>query len=94
MTISDKRRSLINVYDPNKDNPTFYLNVFKSVTDIENDVFIICKDCSLTLNPDLDCFNYKHINNPKAWEFRTNVISERKLFNTFRELYPSQRRYT
>ena len=54
-TISDKRLSLINVYGPNKDDPTFYVNAFKSITDIGNDLFIICGDFNLTLNPDLDC---------------------------------------
>ena len=94
ITISDKRLSLINVYGPNKDDPTFYVNVFKSITDIGNDLFIICGDSNLTLNPDLDCFNYKHINNPKARDFLSNVIEENNLFDTFRELHPSQRRYT
>ena len=94
ITISDKRLSLINVYGPNKDDPTFYVNVFKSITDIGNDLFIICGDFNLTLNPDLDCFNYKHINNPKARDFLSNVIEENNLFDTFRELHPSQRRYT
>ena len=42
MTISDKRLSLINVYGPNKNDPTFYVNVFKSITDIGNDLFMIC----------------------------------------------------
>ena len=94
MTISDKRLSLINVYGPNKDDPTFYVNVFKSIKDIGNDLFIICGDFKLTLNPDIDCFNYKHINNPKARDFLSNVIEENNLFDTFRELHPSQRRYT
>ena len=49
---------------------------------------------NLTLNPDLDCFNYKHINNPKARDFLSNVIEENNLFDTFMELHPSQRRYT
>ena len=61
---------------------------------IGNDLFIICGDFNLTLNPDLDCFNYKHINNPKARDFLSNVIEENNLFDTFRELHPSQRRYT
>ena len=40
------------------------------------------------------CFNYKHINNPKARSFVTNTIKENKLFDTFRELHPSLKRYT
>ena len=94
MTISDKKLSLINVYGPNKDHPAFYENAFKSITNIGNDLYIICGDFNLTLNPNLDCFNYKHINNPKARNFITNMIKENNLFDTFRELHPSLRRYT
>ena len=94
LTISNKRLSLINVYGPNKDDPTFYENVFKSIADIGNELYIICGDFNLTLNPNIDCFNYKHINNPKARNFITNMIKENNLFDTFRELHPYLKRYT
>ena len=82
------------MYGPNKDNPTFYENVFKSIADMGNELYIICGDFNLTLNPNIDCFNYKHINNPKARNFITNMIKENNLFDTFRELHPYLRRYT
>ena len=94
LTISNKRLSLINVYGPNKDDPTFYENVFKSIADIGNELYIICGDFNLTLNPNIDCFNYKHINNPKARNFITNMKKENNLFDTFRELHPYLKRYT
>ena len=61
---------------------------------MENDTYIICGDFNLTLDQDMDCFNYKHINNPKARSFVTNSIKENNLFDTFRELHPSLKRYT
>ena len=82
------------MYGPNKDDPTFYENVFKSIEDMENELYIICGDYNLTLNPNIDCFNYKHINNPMARNFITNMIKENNLFDTFRELHPYLRRYT
>lgn len=42
----------------------------------------------------MDCYNYKHVNNPKARAFVTNSIKENHLFDTFRELHPSLKRYT
>lgn len=94
MTIYNKRLSLINIYGPNKDNPTFYENLFKSISEIGNDTYIICGDFNLTMDPNLDSFNYKHINNPKARKFVTDKIKENNLFDAFRELHPSLKRYT
>ena len=94
MTIFNKRLSLVNIYGPNKDDSSFYENLFKSITEIGNDSYIICGDFNLTLNPNVDCFNYKHINNPKARKIITNMIKENNLFDTFRELHPTLKRYT
>ena len=33
---------------------------------MDNDRAIICGDWNLIIDPDLDCENYKHIDNPKA----------------------------
>ena len=68
--------------------------VFKCITEMENDTYIICGDFNLTLDQNMDCFNYKHINNPKARTFVSNKINDNNLFDTFRELHPSLKRYT
>ena len=86
--------TLVNIYGPNKDDPSFYENVFKCITEMENDTYIICGDFNLTLDQNMDCFNYKHINNPKARMFVSNKINDNNLFDTFRELHPSLKRYT
>ena len=44
-------------------------------------------DFNLVLNPDMDCHNYKTINN-------IDMTSEQNLIDTFRLLHPSSRRYT
>lgn len=91
MTIVSKRLSLIDIYGPKKDYPNFYENLFKIITDIGNESYIICGDFNLTLNPNSDCFNYKHVNNPRACKSIMNKIKENNLFDTFRELHPSLR---
>ena len=93
MTIFNKRLSLVNIYGPNKDDPSFYENLFKSITENGNDSYIICGDFNLTLSPNIDCLNYKYINNPKARKIITNMIKENNLFDTFRELHPTLKRY-
>ena len=57
MTIFNKRLSLVNIYGPNKDDPSFYENLFKSITETGNDSYIICGVFNLTLNPNIDYFN-------------------------------------
>ena len=94
ITISNKRLSLINIYGPNKDDPAFYENLFKNIGDIGNDQYIICGDFNLILNPNIDCFSYKHLNNPKARNTIINMIQENNLIDTFRELLPTLKRYT
>lgn len=94
MTVYNKRLSLINIYGPNKDEPNFYINLFKSITDIGNETYMICGDFNISLDPTMDCYNYKHINNPKARKYVLETINENNLFDTFRELHPSLKRYT
>lgn len=94
ITIYDKRLSLVNIYGPNKDDPVFYINLFKTIQEIGNDTYIICGDFNLIVDPDIDCSNYKHINNPKARNYIINKIKENNLFDPFRELHPSMKRFT
>lgn len=94
MTAYSKRFSLINIYGPNKDEPAFYEELFKSIEEMGNTSYIICGDFNLTLDPNLDSFNYKHVNNPKARKFVMNLINENNLFDPFRDLHPTLKRYT
>ena len=53
-----------------------------------------CGDFNLVLNPDIDYFNYLHVNNPNAREKVLEIIQERCLIDPFRELYPDLKRFT
>ena len=44
--------------------------------------------------PDLDYFSYKHVNNIKARDSILKIINENNLFDAYRELHPSTKRYT
>ncbi|KAK6173986.1 hypothetical protein SNE40_017347 [Patella caerulea] len=64
--VSQKRFILANIYGPNEDNPKFYQNIQSKLQNFQCENMIICGDWNLTLNPEKDTFNYKHVNNPKA----------------------------
>jgi len=53
-----------------------------------NDTLIVCGDFNLVLNPDLDYYNYANINNPKARVKVIQIIDDKHLIDTFRELHP------
>ena len=61
----NKELLLVNIYDPNKDNPAFYQSLSETVKRYKNHNVVIVGDWNLVLDSQLDCYNYKHINNPK-----------------------------
>ena len=70
MTISIETNNtsikIINLYAPNNDNPAFFENILEIIDNNEMDYFLVCGDFNLTLDPNLDSYNYKNINNPLA----------------------------
>ena len=66
ISLKGKKITLVNIYGPNEDCPQFYLNIKQKVEEFDNEMAIICGDWNMIIDPDLDCENYKHINNPRA----------------------------
>ena len=84
---------LVNVYGPNRDTPAFYEELTEMVKEYQNHNIIIVGDWNLVLDPQLDSYNYKHINNPKAKESVENML-ELGLTDIWREANPDCKRYT
>ena len=84
----------VNIYGPNRDNPDFYNDLANEIKQINVDNIIIGGDFNLVLNPTLDYYNYKHINNPKAKEMVHNIINELELNDIWRDLNQESLRYT
>ena len=59
---------LVNIYGPNRDDPQFFANICRKISQLKVPNVILAGDWNLVLNPTLDYCNYKHINNPKAQE--------------------------
>ena len=102
ITIKGKKITLVNIYGPNEDRPQFYSNIRQKVDEFDNDMTIICGDWNLIIDPDLDCENYKNINNPKAravvkelldLDFMDayRAINEEKRGFTWRKLNPEKK---
>ena len=66
MTVHNQRFTLVNLYGPNVDNPNFYIEIFKKLEEMGNTEFIICDDFNLILDPEIDCTNFKNVNNPRS----------------------------
>ena len=58
--------NLINIYGPNQDSPKFYSDLSGYLSDSSNDFTIICGDFNLVQDFNLDCSNYKSLNNSRA----------------------------
>ena len=85
---------LVNVYRPNRDTPAFYEELTEMVKEYQNHNIIIVGDWNLVLDPQLDSYNYKHINKPKAKESVENMMLEPGLTDIWREANPDCKRYT
>ena len=72
----------------------FFRDLFSTIQSLENYSYIICGDFNLVLDPDIDYFNYKHVNNIKAMDSILKIIDENNLFDAYRELHPSTKRFT
>lgn len=94
ITIHNQRFSLVNLYGPNNDNPTFFQNIFSLIDELGNTDFIICGDYNCVLDPNLDYYNYKSVNNAKARERLLEIIASKYIIDPFRENYPTLKRYT
>ena len=89
-----KRFLLVNIYGPNKDNPNFYEKISNYVKELNNVNIIMVGDWNLLINPELDGYNYKHINNPKARMEVLFLINDLNLFDVWREQNEEEKRYT
>lgn len=94
LQLANRTITLANIYGPNTDKPNFFVKLMESIDSFKNDDIIICGDFNLVINPDMDCDNYLQINNPIARNKLLEIIHERKLIDTFRELNPNINRYT
>jgi exonuclease III len=81
--IYSKTFSLFCIYGSNRDNPDFYCQIQRIFNNIDH-YCILGGDYNLVLNPLIDYFYYKSINNPKAREAVLQMVLENDLVDCWR----------
>ena len=81
MIISDEKIQLIGIYGPNTDDYSFFNKISNLLQDHEQDYAIWCGDFNITLNPDLDSYNFVNVNNSKSRNTLLNIIHDYNLVN-------------
>ena len=94
MTIEGKEITLVNLYGPNEDRPQFYENLKQKIDEFETEQVIICGDWNFILDPEMDSFNYLHINNPRARRVIFNLIDDEAFKDPWRIMNENLRKYT
>ena len=93
MVVQDKEFTLVNLYGPNNDNPQFYENLIKKISEFENDNVIICGDWNFVINQEADSFNYLHIYNLKVRQIVLNLLEEENFKDVWRIMNKDSRKY-
>ena len=95
MTISNEISvRIINIYAPNNDDPVFFQKICDLISSSNCDYSFICGDFNLTIDPTMDSKNYVSLNNPKARKTLISSISDQNLVDIFRNLHPTEKKYT
>lgn len=94
MIIEDREVTLVNLYGPNNDNPQFYENLKIKIEEFRNENVIICGDWNLIIDAEMDCYNYLHINNPRARQVILNMLEDENFRDPWRIMHEDEKRYT
>ena len=74
---------------PNRDSPLFFSKLQDLLQDNDADYCVICGDFNLVLNPVMDTYGYKHINNPKARLATLKSMEGFGLVDIYKHQHPS-----
>ena len=94
LTLYEYEITIVSLYGPNTDNPTFYADLQKIIIEFENPHTIICGDWNLVQDSILDTYNYIHVNNPRAKQQVNNIKNELNLCDPWRIRFPNKKYYT
>ena len=93
-TTEGKKLLLCSIYGPKNDDPSFCTIIQEYILDSQCENVIMCGDFNLVLNQELDCYNYKHVNNPNARQRVNEIIEDNDYVDVSRQFYPDTLRYT
>lgn len=76
LVIEENKITLINVYEPNTDTPSFNEKVRETFLEFNDNYFFLCGDLNIALNTSIDTYNYLHINNPKVRDKVLEIMTD------------------
>ena len=85
---------LLNIYGPNKDDPSFYEHIDELLMKFQTDNVIIGGDFNFVINPEIDSFNYSRENNINAKQTFLSSCRTHDLVDVWRLKNPDRREYT
>ena len=74
LTTSEFSIKLINIYAPNRDSPHFFESIKIAIENSTHDYCIICGDFNLTLDPEMDLYNYRNITSRLDYFLTSNTL--------------------
>ena len=92
--ISTETFAFVSIYGPNRDDPTFFKNLFIHLENIDVDHFILGGDMNFVLDPDVDCLHYKRENNVVSRQTFLHLANKLNLTDAWRKLHPYERNFT
>ena len=94
MDIGDNNITLVNLYGPNTDLPSFYEDISNILGDFDATHVIICGDWNLILDVSKDCVNYSKVNNPLSRQRVLQLCGDWDLVDVWRAHNPDLQRFT
>lgn len=95
ITLENRRLTLVNLYAPNEDTPSFFENIFDEADNIDNDTLIIGGDFNCILDNKIDKKGGRQCHsNRRSSEFLGNYLDEKSIVDIWRRQHPTQTSYT
>uniref|UniRef100_A0A3B5R0Z3 Reverse transcriptase domain-containing protein n=1 Tax=Xiphophorus maculatus TaxID=8083 RepID=A0A3B5R0Z3_XIPMA len=91
--ISTLKLNLINIYGPNNDNPSFYENLFLTLSTLEG-FYIIGGDFNCTLNPSLDKSTQIDTSHSQTRNMLLNYIKDLRINEVWRTRNPTNKEFS
>ena len=85
--------TLLNIYGPNEDRPSFFLHLKEQLSKLSCENLIIAGDFNFVMDFKLDS-NYRRQNNPGARDAFAQIVEEENLSDIWRQMNPSKRAFT
>ena len=90
----DNQKLIVNLYGPHQDNSAFFQQISNYIDEIGNNDIIMFGDYNCVINPDLDYYNYKYVNNERARNKVIEIIDTKYLIDPLRKTFPLQKKFT